>query len=199
MRRIWGTSGAVITGFQYAIEKGYDWIWVLDADSALRKDALEKLIELYGSFPDELREQIRVLASSPGEPGEGASRKHRGWIRFTIRGYELILPDPEQLFYECDANVWTGSLFKLAAVSKTGLPPADYVLDMGEFQCGYLGKLRGYRTFIHTGSVVEHNIGGHAAAHFRSHRFGPILFADAGATAHSLLRRRAQLFVLLAI
>ena len=38
-----GTSGAVRTGLKYARAHGYDWLWVLDADSVPRADALELL------------------------------------------------------------------------------------------------------------------------------------------------------------
>ena len=39
-----GTSGAVASGFRFALERDYDWIWILDADSLVRPDALEKLL-----------------------------------------------------------------------------------------------------------------------------------------------------------
>src|SRR3954471_976405 len=39
-----GTSGAVKTGLQYALAHGYDWLWILDADSVPRPDALELLV-----------------------------------------------------------------------------------------------------------------------------------------------------------
>ena len=58
-----GTSGAVVTGFQYALDHGYDWIWIFDADTAPRNDALEKLLSLYMTLGPKLRPQIRVLAS----------------------------------------------------------------------------------------------------------------------------------------
>src|SRR6266550_3913975 len=41
-----GTSGAVKTGLEYARAHGYEWLWVLDADSVPRPDALELLTEL---------------------------------------------------------------------------------------------------------------------------------------------------------
>src|SRR2546425_269321 len=42
-----GTSGAVHSGMRFALEQGYDWIWVFDADSTPKPDALEKLLDLY--------------------------------------------------------------------------------------------------------------------------------------------------------
>src|SRR5438034_11747366 len=46
-----GTSGAVYSGFRYAFDHDYDWLWVFDADSAPEPNALEKLLTLYASFP----------------------------------------------------------------------------------------------------------------------------------------------------
>src|SRR5579872_5843484 len=37
-----GTSGAVHNGMRYALDRGYDWIWVFDADSTPEPAALEK-------------------------------------------------------------------------------------------------------------------------------------------------------------
>src|SRR6266700_8019495 len=36
-----GVSGSIRNGILYALEHGFDWIWILDADSAARSDALE--------------------------------------------------------------------------------------------------------------------------------------------------------------
>src|SRR5688572_20770642 len=58
-----GTSGAVVSGMQYAIDHRYDWIWIFDADSAPRKDSLAKLLELYNSLGPEFQEQVWLLSS----------------------------------------------------------------------------------------------------------------------------------------
>jgi GT2 family glycosyltransferase len=152
-----GTSGAVVTGMGYAIKTGYDWIWIFDADSAPRRDGLEKLLELYQSFPSELQASTWLLASLPmdaatGEPRYGA--------RFPSGRGMRDEPKLNQEAYECDITIWTGCLYKLAAVQRVGLPRADYVLDWGEFEYAYRGKRGGYRTFMHPNSIVDHNIGG---------------------------------------
>ncbi len=166
-----GTSGAVITGFQYALDKGYDWIWLLDADSAPRKNALEMLVELYQSFPPDTQAQTWFLASLPIQVA--THEPHSGLI-FTHGGIKQVQPDAAQLFYECDVAIWTGSLYKLAAVKRIGLPCADYVLDGGEREYGYRGKQCGYRAFMHQSSIVDHNI--RAEPRIQSHRFGPVVF-----------------------
>lgn len=187
-----GTSGSVATGFGYALAKGYDWIWLLEADSAPRKDALEKLVQLFQSLPEETQKQVWLLASLPMERplwsvtspfslrlatfnGDPAPKPRHG-ITFTRKGSARVQPGPGQWFYECDATIWSGSLYKLAAVLQVGLPPANYVLDWGEYEYGYRGKRYGFRAFMHVGSIVDHNFTGQASLHFTTYRLGPLTF-----------------------
>src|SRR5207302_8718455 len=56
-----GTSGAVVSGMRYALEQDYDWIWVFDADSMPEPDALEKLLELYASWPADRQRETAFI------------------------------------------------------------------------------------------------------------------------------------------
>jgi rhamnosyltransferase len=168
-----GTSGAVVTGMRYAIGKGYDWIWIFDADSAPRNDALERLLDLYERFPRELQAEIRLLASLPVDSTD--NRTYHGMV-FSPRGSYPVAPPPDQEYYECDGPMWTGSLFKLEAVRKIGLPSVDYVLDEGEFEYGYRGKRCRYKAFMHQSSIVDHNIGGQSTLKITSYRLGSLTF-----------------------
>jgi GT2 family glycosyltransferase len=42
-----GTSGAIRVGFAYALELGFDWTWVFDADSVPEPEALETLLAFF--------------------------------------------------------------------------------------------------------------------------------------------------------
>ena len=150
-----GTSGTVITGFQYAIAHNYDWIYLLDADSQPQKDAVEKLIGLYKSLSPTLQEKTWWLGSLPKEAR--GNHVHHGAV-FTPSGVHMVHPEPEQTYYECHTNMWTGSLYRLEAVQQVGLPDPDYVLDWGDVIYGYEGMVRGYKAFIHQQSIVLHNL-----------------------------------------
>jgi len=163
-------SAAIITAMRYAIERRYDWIWILNGDSAPRKDALELLVNLYRRFEPELQETAWLLASLPVDAV--TQRRNHGFM-ITAGGLREVRPPSTPLVYECDATIWSGSLYKLAAVQKTGLPPADYVMDIGELEYGYRGKRRGYRAFVHQGSLIDHNIGG-PSLQLAPRRLGPI-------------------------
>src|SRR4029077_5100404 len=52
-----GTSGAVHSGFRFALEQGYDRIWVFAADSVPEPDALEKLLDLSIGWPPKLQDE----------------------------------------------------------------------------------------------------------------------------------------------
>src|SRR5262249_20318730 len=51
LRENTGTSGAVCAGFRYALEGGYDWMWIFDPDGDPAADALEKMLDLFASWP----------------------------------------------------------------------------------------------------------------------------------------------------
>jgi GT2 family glycosyltransferase len=165
-----GTSGAVISGMKYAVDHRFEWIWLFDADSAPHNDALEKLVDLYQNFPRELQNQVWLMA---GLLIEGGTRKPYHAFNLGPRRLKEVRPNPKEIFYEFDATMWSGSLYKLSAVRKVGYPIADYVLDIGEMEYGYRGRRRGLRAFLHQGSIVEHNIGGQPSRPAKIYKFGP--------------------------
>ncbi len=152
-----GTAGGVAFGWDYAIERGYDWVWVMDDDSEAQKDALEKLIELNESLPSDIREEVGFLGSLPLYHPD-LLPKHGGV--FSSKGMVDIQPDAEAEFYPCDINIWSGSLYRMKVVREIGLPSKDYFMDWGEFEYCHRVKQAGYKGFIHQKSVIHHNIGG---------------------------------------
>jgi len=167
-----GTNGAVVTGFKYALARDFDWMWVFDADSVPRKDALQQLMQLHNSLPPDLQSRIRVLGSLPVDAANQTA--HHGII-FTPRGFTKgfveVKPQPDQPYYECDSTIWSGSLFNLQAVRHIGLPPEDLVLDWGDHEYGYRGKMAGYKAIMSQQSIIDHNL--HPMPTTRYVRFGP--------------------------
>ena len=167
-----GTSGAVVTGMQYAIDHGYDWIWIFDADSAPHKDSLAKLLELYDSLVPEVQERVWLMSSLHAEHGTTPHYQ----ATWGPKGFRVFRPAPKEVVCEFHSTIWSGSLYKVSAIQKVGLPSVDYVLDWGEHTYGYRGKEAGYRAFMHVGSIVDHQIGGLPALHHTIFRLGPFSF-----------------------
>jgi GT2 family glycosyltransferase len=164
-----GTAGAVISGFQYALERDYEWIWILDADSVPRPDALENLLGLYETFPPEIQAQTRLIASLLIDSVTGAP--YHGTV-FDREGSHTVVPEPGSDYYELDAALWSGCLFRLDAVRRLGLPRADYVIDRDDFAYGYRGKQAGLKAFLNLKSVVDHNVGGEGSLKTTGRRLG---------------------------
>jgi glycosyltransferase involved in cell wall biosynthesis len=154
-----GTSGAVHTGIGYALEHGYDWIWIFDADSRPEPDALERLLDLYSELSPRLQQEIAFIGCANRDLRDGAP--HHASI-FDRGGLRKVLPDPGERYYCCHVNIWSGSFYRLAAVRRIGLPNADYVLDWGESEYGYRILKSGYKGLIARDAILHHNVRGFA-------------------------------------
>jgi rhamnopyranosyl-N-acetylglucosaminyl-diphospho-decaprenol beta-1,3/1,4-galactofuranosyltransferase len=152
-----GTSGAVATGMRFAMEQGYDWIWVLDHDSMALSDALERLLELYNRWPQRLQIETGFLACMARNQ---ADNKFKYGDMFTRRGIEVVKPPVAERHYRCHAYQWSGSLYRIAAVREIGLPNPDYFVDIDDVEYGYRLMKGGYKNFVHQDSVLLHNIRG---------------------------------------
>jgi GT2 family glycosyltransferase len=166
-----GTSGTVITGMRFALEHGYDWIWVFDADSTPEPDALERLLEFYSGLPPELQDETACLACLPYNQVDGLPLHGSLVTRF---GRVHIRPTPDRRCYPFHVTIWSGSLYRLAAVRQIGLPNPDYVLDWGEYEYGYHVTKAGYKSFIHQDAVMKHNIRGNQSLQPFKFRLRPL-------------------------
>ena len=164
-----GTSGAVFSGFRFAIEHRYDWIWLFDADSVPDPDALQKLLDLYAGWNGELQEKTAFLACLP--LAQDGTPRHGGL--FTRYGLVQLEPTRDQPYYCCHTTIWSGCLYRLAAVRRIGLPNPDYVLDRGEDEFEYRVMKAGYKAFIHQGAILRHNVRGQPSLTELRRKFGP--------------------------
>lgn len=161
-----GTSGAVAIGMQYALAHGYDWIYILDADSKPAPDAIENLLRCYRDLTPGLQATTWWLSSLLREAETGLA--HHGCL-FAPGGIKMLEPPPEPSHYACHSNMWSGSLYRLDAVKEVGPPDPDYVLDWGDVIYGYEGMIRGYTGFLEQSSVVLHKL--HPIESLRFRRF----------------------------
>jgi GT2 family glycosyltransferase len=65
---------------------------------------------------------------------------------------------------ECDCTLWSGALYRAAAVARIGLPSADYVLDIAELEYGYRARELSFTSYVVHNSVVHHDVGRIAGA-----------------------------------
>jgi len=168
-----GTSGAIIKGLEHALEKGFDWTWLFDADSVPEPDALEKLLAFYESLPPAEQERICFLAC---EMRNTESEVRHQPLRFTDSDLEFAAIDDDAPATQCDCFIWTGSLLRMKAVAKIGLPSADYVLDMAEVEYGFRARELGFRSYMVHGCINHQDVGRPPGFAKGNWRFGPFSF-----------------------
>jgi rhamnosyltransferase len=166
-----GTSGSVRSGFAYALKHGFDWIWVFDADSMPEPDALEKLLGLYAGWPQDGRDKIGCLACLPINQVDGQPL-HASVL--TRLGRVFVEPEPGRRCYRFDVTIWSGCLYRLAAVREVGLPNPDYVLDFGENEYGHRLTTAGYTALVDQHAIMKHNIRGDQSLHPFTLKLGPL-------------------------
>jgi rhamnosyltransferase len=165
-----GPSGAVRIAFAFAHENGFDWTWVLDADSVPEPDALEKLLAFFQHLKTTQQERLCFLASWPVNEAGGVKQQPLGLEKAELKPIALSSVDDST---QCDCMLWSGSLFRMTAVARIGLPTADYVADMGEIEYGYRARQLGFTSYVVHNSVVRHDVGRDPGVAPRSYRFGP--------------------------
>jgi GT2 family glycosyltransferase len=162
-----GTSGAIRVGFAFGIEHQFDWVWIFDADSVPEPDALERLLGFYEKLPAPQKGQVCFLF--PHVAGEV-----NVVLEFTESSIRSPSSDGGTDYTRCDAALWSGSLYRMAAVQKIGLPSADYVLDSAELEYGYRASQLGFSSYMVHDSVLHHGVGRRAGVASRICQVGPL-------------------------
>jgi rhamnopyranosyl-N-acetylglucosaminyl-diphospho-decaprenol beta-1,3/1,4-galactofuranosyltransferase len=166
-----GTSGAIRTGFAHALEHGFDWTWIFDADSVPEPDALERLLAFFERLSPAKREQVCFLGGLPLTAAREVKEPPISLEAGRMRRLPVVRVEE---FTQCDCALWSGSLFRMAAVARIGLPTADYMLDIAEVEYGYRAQQLGLTSYIVHNGVIHHDVGRTPGAERRLHQFGPM-------------------------
>jgi rhamnosyltransferase len=164
-----GTSGAVVVGFEYALANGFDWVWLFDADSVPQPEALENLLTAFCALSPAERDAVCFLACRVASGAE-----HPPMI-FTEFGKPVPAVSASH-WSACDCALWSGSLYRMEAVRKVGLPQANYFADWGELEYGYRTRECGFVNYVVHDSILDHDVGGTPGISIRTWRFGPVAF-----------------------
>ncbi|WP_447980624.1 glycosyltransferase [Candidatus Nitrospira bockiana] len=158
-----GPNSAVRAGLTYAVEHGYDWMWLLESDGAPHKDALEQLLGLYRSFNAATQAEIGILCCT--QVLLPTSKLFHG-RRMTPGGPRPPRINPSLPYCEVDSLLWNGALFKIDAVRAVGLPRSgqnhpwqDLSYDYGDTEYTYRIRAAGYRLLTHRFSFVDQRVG----------------------------------------
>lgn len=153
-----GVAGGLKIAVSWAIQKGYDFLWLFDQDSEPDYDVLEKLLTNYQALSR--NQNIGIIA--PAILDINTKQEFPGCI-FT--DYKLT-PIPGitaiQNVYQCDAVITSGSLININAAKCIELPRVDLFLDAVDYAYCMNFRKQEYEIIVVKNAMMKHRIGNHS-------------------------------------
>lgn len=129
-----GSAGGFSAGIRWAVERGYEWIWLTDNDSEAEPDALAKLLERHASFDDERP----LLLASKVVWTDGSILPLNSPI-LKRKELESLYRAAEHATLSVRSAPYAGVLIHRDLVLRYGLPVEDYFVWNDDIE--YTGRL----------------------------------------------------------
>jgi GT2 family glycosyltransferase len=149
-----GVSGGYSAGLEYALGRGYEWVWMLDQDSRPLPSTLEKLLAAADSFPD--RDKLGLIAPLAIDAATGTPLPLFRWRD----GQSKVAGASEREGLTLvDMVISSGSLICREAVVKAGLPRRDLFMDFVDYEHCLRLRRNGFLIAVANQCVMPHTIG----------------------------------------
>jgi rhamnopyranosyl-N-acetylglucosaminyl-diphospho-decaprenol beta-1,3/1,4-galactofuranosyltransferase len=151
-----GVGGGYAQGMEYAYQKGYEWVWLLDGDSLPQPTALEELGKAFANL-GQTHPRIGILASCPTNPLTGL--RCDGFLRRDLfKTLVKEIPFCEDL-HPVDAVISSGSLINRKVIEEAGLTRVDFFMDYVDTEYSLRVRRKGYEIYCVPGSIIYHDMG----------------------------------------
>jgi GT2 family glycosyltransferase len=151
-----GIGAALAAGLSYAaLEKKYDWTWILDQDSLPESNSVEHLLRGY-SLTEQKGRKVGVVACFPVHRGSGLSYPGLFWRGRLVPPPAAVLRQP---IWFVDATISSGTMVRRDVVEAVGLPRSDFFMDLVDVEYCLRIRRYGYEIAIVRDSILHHTIG----------------------------------------
>jgi GT2 family glycosyltransferase len=147
-----GGAGGFAQGLALGLERGADWIWLLDDDAVPEPDALAGLLAV---LPD-LSANTGALCCGVREYGTWGRRHRRYFERWTGWEHSLGAKAYDRDRIEIDTGSFVGFLVSARAAHAVGLPDAGFFLAYDDTDYSLRLRDAGWRLWLVPGSVINH-------------------------------------------
>lgn len=113
-----GGAGGFSAGMKYAVKKGYEYVWIMDDDTIVKKDSLEVLLKA----KDEISDSFGFISSSVKWIDGSDCKMNRQSYKEQISDYE------KKGIYPVKAATFVSLLFSSDAIRQIGLPLKEYFI-----------------------------------------------------------------------
>lgn len=150
-----GVAGGMKIGTRWAIEKGYDFLWLFDQDSEPSSDVLKKLLLKYQYLS---KKEFEIGIISPSIFDLNTNKEIHGCV---FKDYKLLPVSEEreiQTFYQCDCVITSGSLVNLSIAKHLELPKEDFFLDAVDYAYCMNFRSKGYKVIVVKNAIMKHRL-----------------------------------------
>jgi rhamnosyltransferase len=139
-----GIARALNIGVRRALADGYSWVLLLDQDTQVDSDMVERLLATYASCAEE--DRVAIVGSRFRDT-KGRSNEPR---RLDSRG---------DLWEEVESVITSGSLLSLAAYAAIGPFRDEFFIDHVDTEFCFRARAAGYRVVETVQPLMSHTVG----------------------------------------
>jgi len=153
-----GGAGGFNAGLRFAMEEDYPYVWLLDDDTEVEKEALIKLVTFYLSKENNnigfLGSRINLLQHKEIIQEAGG--------RLDIRSADILLnchleTKAEKQIYEVDVVPACSLFTSLEVIKQVGLINPSFFITCDDIEWSLRAKHRGFENFVISDAVIYHN------------------------------------------
>jgi rhamnosyltransferase len=154
-----GIASALNQGFRWALDQGYEHLFVLDQDSRPASNMTRELLQVYEAHPR--RERIAIIAPRIVDELTGETAPVVRW-----HGFQLRKDVPRADVLENVALVITsGSLNNLSIYKKLGPFRDDFFIDYVDTEYCLRARANGFEIVLASQAVLYHRLGDQRMKH----------------------------------
>ncbi|WP_250125039.1 glycosyltransferase family 2 protein [Chroococcidiopsis sp. CCMEE 29] len=159
-----GVAGGLKIGICWAIEKGYDFLWLFDQDSEPCYDILENLLFKHQELS---KTEAKVGVIAPVIFDINTNQEIPGCVFKNYKFVPIASHRERQDFYRCDGVITSGSLVDLSIAKDVELPREDFFLDAVDYAYCMNFRKKGYEIVVVKNTMMKHRLANYSKVKVR--------------------------------
>lgn len=155
-----GYAAGHLLNVNYAIDNGYDAVWILNSDVSLRNNSLSALVEAWRKYGDNIYGSITLSSENPDIVSYGGGVAPKDSIgEFVYNKYEAVPLEslPSDYVREVQSVEGSSMFIPLSVIRKHGFMKTDFFMYAEENDYCYRMRKFGVKSYVVRDSIIVHN------------------------------------------
>lgn len=148
-----GFAGGCNAGMRYCLDKGADLIWLLNNDTTIPADSLDKLLAVSGANPKAAALGASIVENE--DDGRAKAVQARGVIDFT-KAKTYLKRDAQGPTVDCEWLSGSNLLLRADALNEVGLFDESYFLYFEDTELCHRLRLKGWKCILVPDAIIAH-------------------------------------------